>query len=155
MTPESPIVAIPVQTGHTKQNGLGVGNIGDPMFTLDCTGAAAVVYSEPVATWWDGGDVADALTVTSDAQRMPDKGRLQAVVQHAAGEVAIPCNIDGAQVAPTLRGFGHGWQGQHNSTNAVVQSLHGDIAGTLDANYGKDSGERGGTEREIVVQEAT
>ena len=30
--------------------------------------------------WWDGGDTADSLTTTSDAQRMPDKQRLQAVV---------------------------------------------------------------------------
>jgi hypothetical protein len=32
-----------------------------------------------------------------------------------------PCQVDGSPVASTLRGFGHGWQGQHNSTNAVVQ----------------------------------
>ena len=31
--------------------------------------------------WWDGGDTADSLTTTSDAQRMPDKQRLQAVIQ--------------------------------------------------------------------------
>lgn len=30
--------------------------------------------------WWDGGQVADALTTTGDGQRMPDKGRLQAVL---------------------------------------------------------------------------
>jgi len=30
--------------------------------------------------WWDGGQVADTLTTTSDGQRMPDKNRLQAVV---------------------------------------------------------------------------
>jgi site-specific DNA-cytosine methylase len=30
--------------------------------------------------WWDGGDTADSLTTTSDAQRMPDKQRLQAVI---------------------------------------------------------------------------
>lgn len=29
--------------------------------------------------------------------------------------------VDGDEVASTLRGFGHGWQGQHNTTNAVVQ----------------------------------
>ena len=28
--------------------------------------------------------------------------------------------VDGSEQAATLRGFGHGWQGQHNSTNAVV-----------------------------------
>lgn len=35
-------------------------------------------------------------------------------------------------VAATLRGFGHGWQGQHNSTHAVVAS-------TLRAEYGEQS----------------
>ncbi len=34
--------------------------------------------------WWDGGDTADSLTTTSDAQRMPDKQRLQAVLQPQA-----------------------------------------------------------------------
>ena len=32
------------------------------------------------ARWWDGSDKADTLTCTGDAQRMPDKGRLQCVV---------------------------------------------------------------------------
>ena len=31
--------------------------------------------------WWDGGQIADALTTTSNEQRMPDKQRLQAVVE--------------------------------------------------------------------------
>lgn len=39
-------------------------------------------------------------------------------------QVEVPCQIDGSQVASTLRGFGHGWQGQHNSTNSVVQKMH-------------------------------
>ena len=30
--------------------------------------------------WWNGGAVADSVTTTSNEQRMPDKGRLQAVV---------------------------------------------------------------------------
>ena len=30
-------------------------------------------------------------------------------------------DVSGQSVAQTLRGFGHGWQGQHNSTNAVMQ----------------------------------
>jgi DNA (cytosine-5)-methyltransferase 1 len=30
--------------------------------------------------WWDGGHIADAITTTSNEQRMPDKQRLQAVV---------------------------------------------------------------------------
>lgn len=32
-----------------------------------------------------------------------------------------PLQVDGSPIAATLRGFGHGWQGQHNSTNAVAQ----------------------------------
>ena len=31
-------------------------------------------------TWWDGSDTAQALTATSNEQRMPDKGRMQMVV---------------------------------------------------------------------------
>lgn len=40
--------------------------------------------SESIGTgseWWDGGQIADALTTTSNEQRMPDKQRLQAVVE--------------------------------------------------------------------------
>jgi len=29
-------------------------------------------------------------------------------------------DVNGSDIAATLRGFGHGWQGQHNSTHAVV-----------------------------------
>ena len=32
--------------------------------------------------WWDGRDTAEALTTTSNEQRMPDKQRFQAVVEH-------------------------------------------------------------------------
>jgi hypothetical protein len=113
----TPMVVVPVQDGRgmeKSQNGLGVGEPGDPMYTLDTTGAQSVAY-----------------------------------------EVTLPCNIDGAQVAPTLRGFGHGWQGQHNTTNAVAQSMNPDVAGTLDANYGKGTGERNGVERDVVVQSTT
>jgi DNA (cytosine-5)-methyltransferase 1 len=31
--------------------------------------------------WWDGGQIADSLTTTSNEQRMPDKQRLQAIVE--------------------------------------------------------------------------
>jgi DNA (cytosine-5)-methyltransferase 1 len=31
--------------------------------------------------WWNGGQIADALTATSNEQRMPDKNRLQVVLQ--------------------------------------------------------------------------
>jgi len=58
--------------------------------------------------FWNGADVAEALTRTSDDQRMPDKGRMQVVVTQA------------------------------------------DVAGPLDAHYGKGPGSRQGGEREYV-----
>lgn len=188
----TPMVVVPVQDGRgmeKSQNGLGVGQPGDPMYTLDTTGAQAVAYTvhgehstamtgngtaavafcsevtrcldttggytsnqggtvvaQAVPVWWDGTQVADTLTTTSNQQMMPDKKRLQAVVQSINGDVAgtldanygkgpgertgverdvvvqemtVPCQVDGSPVASTLRGFGHGWQGQHNTTNAV------------------------------------
>jgi len=39
------------------------------------------VVAPPRATFWNGSDLAETLTATSDDQRMPDKGRMQMVVQ--------------------------------------------------------------------------
>ena len=59
-----------VRTAHTKANGCGIG-----------VGAAHTLGASDVdAVWWDGSDKADTLATTSDAQRMPDKGRLNCVV---------------------------------------------------------------------------
>lgn len=52
-----------------------------------------------VGMWWNGQDVADALTCTSDDQRMLDKGRFQAVVtfdRQSSGEYGV------APVASTM-----------------------------------------------------
>ena len=49
------------------------------------------------AAWWDGSDKAGTLTVTSDGQRMPDKGRLQSVVDTRQ----LEAETDGG-VSPTL-----------------------------------------------------
>lgn len=43
-----------------------------------------LVVSDSV--WWDGGDVASSLTVSSNEQRMPDKGRLQVVITDVVHE---------------------------------------------------------------------
>jgi DNA (cytosine-5)-methyltransferase 1 len=40
---------------------------------FDCDGG--------LVSWWNGEQVADALGTTTDGQRMPDKGRLQAIVE--------------------------------------------------------------------------
>jgi len=46
--------------------------------------SATTKTSESIGTdgkWWDGRDTAEALTTTSNEQRMPDKQRLQAIVE--------------------------------------------------------------------------
>jgi DNA (cytosine-5)-methyltransferase 1 len=61
--------------------------------------------------------------------------------------------------AATLRGFGHGWQGQHNDTNAVMVArengqgywMEDNISGTLDKNMG-DSGH---ASRPAIVLQST
>ena len=53
-------------------------------------------------------------------------------------DVEEATDIDGKQVAATLRGFGHGWQGQQNTTHSVAirqpsSSSHGLGSGGPDA----------------------
>jgi len=48
--------------------------------------SAATTLTEGVGTdgaWWDGRDTAEALTTTSNEQRMHDKSRFQAIIEHA------------------------------------------------------------------------
>jgi len=63
------------------------------------------------------GDFAKGRKARQDAARSATSG-IDSGGQWRDGEAT---QIDGSQVASTLRGFGHGWQGQHNSTNAIVQ----------------------------------
>lgn len=46
---------------------------------------ALVIQGGGLSKFWNDSDVAEALTTTSDGQRMPDKSRLQAVVENVAG----------------------------------------------------------------------
>ncbi len=46
---------------------------------------ALVIQGGGLSKFWNDSDVAEALTTTSDGQRMPDKSRLQAVVEDVAG----------------------------------------------------------------------
>ena len=43
----------------------------------------------------------------------------------------IAADVEGNEVAATLRGLGHGWQGQHNSTHAIAQETTHDVIGTI------------------------
>jgi site-specific DNA-cytosine methylase len=56
--------------------------IGDDIsHTLATGNDQAIVTLTEDAQWWDGGDLAGTLTGTSNNQLMPDKGRLQCVVE--------------------------------------------------------------------------
>ena len=84
--------------------------IGDNLSHTLATGndqtLVAFAKAENEAKWWNGGDKADTLTCTSDRQLMPDKGRLQCVVE--PGNDDVPCldmrqiEVHAEGVAPTL-----------------------------------------------------
>jgi DNA (cytosine-5)-methyltransferase 1 len=61
--------------------------------------SAATKTSESIGTdgqWWDGRDTAEALTTTSNEQRMPDKQRFQAIVeQEVVGTLTVSDLVKG------------------------------------------------------------
>jgi len=80
------------------------------------------------ASWWDGSDKADTLTCTGDAQRMPDKGRLQCVLDMRQ----LGAETDG-NVSPTLLST------DYKGGKAVVETpegadAEGAVCPTLEAN---------------------
>ena len=80
------------------------------------------------ARWWDGSDKADTLTCKGDAQRMPDKGRLQCVVDMRQ----LGAETDG-NVSPTLLST------DYKGGKAVVETpegadADGAVCPTLEAN---------------------
>jgi site-specific DNA-cytosine methylase len=80
--------------GRQNQNGpqgSGVADNGEPMFTLTAVDRHAVAT---VGQWWNGDDIADTVTTTSNEQRMPDKNRLQAVVTPYAVRRLLPVECE-------------------------------------------------------------
>jgi DNA (cytosine-5)-methyltransferase 1 len=80
--------------GRQDQNGpqgSGVADNGEPMFTLTAVDRHAVAT---VGEWWNGDDIADTVTTTSNEQRMPDKNRLQAVVTPYAVRRLLPIECE-------------------------------------------------------------
>lgn len=65
-----------------------------------------VITLSKEARWWDGSDKAGTLTVTSDRQLMPDKGRLQCVIEPREDSVVCldtrQVNVHDKDLAPTL-----------------------------------------------------
>lgn len=76
-------IEVSIRTAHTKANGCGIG--------------------------WDGSVVADTLTTTSDAQRMPDKGRLQCVIVPAQNTHDSTC-VFTKEAHPRNVTEGQGWR---------------------------------------------
>jgi DNA (cytosine-5)-methyltransferase 1 len=72
---------------------------------------AAAGHFRPVTRFWNGNDYEEALTRTSDDQRMPDKGRMQMVVQ----PVSIQGNLIGREAG--------GPQGVGASDEGVMYTL--------------------------------
>jgi DNA (cytosine-5)-methyltransferase 1 len=65
--------------------------------------------------WWDGGQIADALTTTSNEQRMPDKKRLQVVVQET------PTRLLGSDIIGSLNATDYKWpQNQQLDENKFI-----------------------------------
>jgi len=62
-------------------------------------------------TWWDGRDTAEALTTTSNEQRMPDKQRFQAIIEQ---------NVVGALAARDFKGVGNQYV---NENKCVVEPI--------------------------------
>ena len=102
------------------------GSSNQELFSQNFNGLVADVNA---ATFWNGNQYAESLTCTSDRQLMPDKARLQCVV-----EAPIVLNDQGGSVmniehdgnAGTLRANTHG------NEQIVCQ---GEVSPTIDANY--------------------
>jgi hypothetical protein len=80
------------------------------------------------------------------AQQMPDKGNFGAILQPVCARESGQGYGMEDTVAVTLRAEGENRPSRPSHMVGLVSS----VAGTLDANYGKGPGERGGAEREVV-----
>jgi DNA (cytosine-5)-methyltransferase 1 len=108
------------------------------------SGQEAAADAAPRSTFWNGGDIAETLTRTSDDQRMPDKNRMRMVVQPVAqGEVAGPLD------AHYYKGLGSRQGGEREyvaqaiafAAPAIGTFSETQVAGTLMKHNGAGSGE--------------
>ncbi len=100
--------------------------IGDDLSHTLATGNDQTIVAFPENTkWWDGTDTAGTLTTTSDRQLMPDKARLQCVVEEPECLDMRQIEVHDTGVAPTLIAT------DYKGGKAICQ----DICPTLDAAY--------------------
>lgn len=71
----------------------------------------------PGSTFWNGSDVAETLTRTSDDQRLPDKNRMQMVVQPVAFDTYNHATSDVSQTIKSPAG------GVNESIGTVMQAM--------------------------------
>ncbi len=106
--------------------------------------------------WWNGTDVADTLTVSSNEQRMPDKNKMQMIVFSPHREDGARVNDDVVNtllssmgtggnnvpmIAATLRSGGDGGVPSSRGENLVVTyPMHGAMVGAQDNNGPDGSG---------------
>ena len=118
--------------------------VGDDLsHTLSTGNDQTIVTLTEDAQWWDGSDQAGTLTGTSNNQLMPDKGRLQCVI-----EPAVECmdmrrvEVQETELAPTLiatdyksgKAVGIGRDAFNQGQNAKYgMSLSEDVQPTLTA----------------------
>ena len=85
------------------------------------------------AEWWNGNDVADTLTVSSNEQRMPDKNKMQMIV-------FSPHREDGARVTENVVNTLLSSMGTGGNNMPMVFPMHGAIIGAKDENGPDGSG---------------
>lgn len=102
----------------------------------DVADAAAPGPRGANATWWNGKNVADTLTCSSNEQRMPDQGRMQAVILNGT-----PCPDSVRAGGPMVCGF----SGAHYSCAC-------DLSGTVCCDGKSSIAERSGIRRLLPVE---
>ncbi len=100
--------------------------IGDNLSHTLATGNDQTLVTFPDKTrWWDGTETAGTLTTTSDRQLMPDKARLQCVVEEPECLDMRQIKVHDSGVAPTLIAT------DYKGGKAVCQ----EVCPTIDASY--------------------
>jgi hypothetical protein len=103
---------------------------------------------------WDGQGTSQTLTTRlyggHGAQQMPDKGNFGAILEPVCARESGQGYWVEDTVAGTLRAEGE----NRPSRPSHMVGLVSPVAGKLDANYGKGTGERNGAEREVVGEVA-
>jgi DNA (cytosine-5)-methyltransferase 1 len=95
--------------------------------------ARKITKSVGNSEWWNGNDVADTLTVSSNEQRMPDKNKMQMIV-------FSPHREDGARVNENVVNTLLSSMGTGGNNMPMVFPMHGAMVGAQDNNGPDGSG---------------